>query len=932
MNLPSMATGVALSLLLGLSPALADSHSEQAASAAKEKMEKQTSANQDYLDQLPPMIDRDLFFGDPKISGSQISPDGKYMSFIKPYNDVMNVWVKPIDEPFEEATPVTADDRPVSGYFWSEDSERILYVQDKGGNEDFHIYSVDPDGAVEADSGVPAATDLTPMDGIRAYIYAVPEATPESIIIGLNDRDPALHDVYRLNIRTGDRELLIENEANIAGWTTDLSGTVRLATRQTSDGGTEVLKVADGKLGEVLYTCNWQETCGPMRFHTDGQRVYLQSNKGEDVDLIGLFLMDVDSGETELVEFDPEKQVDLSGAIFSEASDELLATVYTGDRQRIYPKSEKLKKALEFLRAELPDGEISFSPQTSDDRLVKVVVSRDVDPGTVYLYDWQNNTVEKLYETRPELPKDALASMQAIRYEARDGLSIPAYVTLPAVDQKKNLPLVAVIHGGPWARDTWGYDPVHQFLANRGYAVFSPNFRGSTGYGKAFLNAGNNEWGEAMQDDITDGIKHLVEQGTVDPDQVCIMGGSYGGYATLAGLTFTPEVYKCGVDIVGPSNLITLLNSIPPYWGPIRKIFTQRMGDPSTEEGKAQLKAQSPLNSVDRIEDPLLVIQGANDPRVKQAESDQIVVAMREKGLPVEYIVATDEGHGFRGKENRLAMFARVESFLGDHLGGRAQTDMSDDIAARLKDITVDVSSVEMPELATSLDAARTAPLPGVDASRLRTGTVKYESSFNAQGQDMQINTTRTVSMDEMDGQQVVKLEGAAEGPMGSGTDLFILEADSLKPIRREAAQGPATINIDYGSDAVTGAIKAGPQEIPISVELDAPAFGSEGALEAALLGMALAEGYSDTLRVAEAGMQQRVRFFEVAVDGTETVQVPAGSFDTYKVQLKAMDGEGGDQTLWITRESPRMIVKTVGKLPPQMGGAEITSVLTAME
>ena len=881
-----------------------------------------------YLDELPPLIDREVFFGDPEITASQISPNGEYMSFQRPYKGVMNVWVKPLDAPFDEARPLTTGDRPVPGHFWSVDSEYVLYVQDKGGNENFHVYAVDPDAEAEDDTGVPPARDLTPLEGVRAQIYALPDEKPGTIVVGLNDRDPALHDVYRLDIATGERELVIENTFNVAGWVVDDAGEVRMAGRQTSDGGTEILPVEDGELGDPLYTCSWRETCSPIGFHADGERVWFQSNKGEDVDLTALYLMDPETGELEFVERDPEGEVDFAGALFSNADDRLLATYYVGDRRRMYPQDEQMEKAWAFLQDNLPDGEISFSPQTLDDELVKVVVSRDIDPGTVYLFDWEDYEVEKVYETRPEVPTEHMATMEAIRYEARDGLEIQAYLTTPNGVPAEDLALVALIHGGPWARDTYGYRSTVQFLANRGYAVLQPNFRGSTGFGKTFLNAGNKEWGEAMQDDITDGIEHLVEQGLVDEERVCIMGGSYGGYATLAGMTFTPDVYNCGVDIVGPSNLITLLNSIPPYWGPIRKIFTQRMGDIETEEGRKKLESQSPLFHVDNIEAPLLVIQGANDPRVKQAESDQIVIAMREKGLPVEYIVAPDEGHGFRGRENRMAMYARVEEFLAEHNGGRYQEGMAEPVAERLEAITVDVATVEEPKKATELDAAKTNPLPAVDPDRLRTGTSSYAASMSMSGQQIELTAERTV---ETTGDGKVRVVSASQGPMGSATDTYVLDAASLLPESRSVQQGPATIEVEYGADEVTGTISAG-QEMPISVSLDAPAFGADAALETAIQAMPLDDGFSSTVRAVEIGMQQRVRYHAVRVAGAETIEVPAGEFETFRVVVEPIDGEGGGQTLWVTREPPRVLVKAETTLPPQMGGATVTSQLQSLD
>ncbi len=881
----------------------------------------------DYLDELPPQLDRQLFFGNPEISGAQLSPDGEYVTFIRPYEGVRNIWIKGIDESFDDARPLTDDDRPVPGYFWSRDGEYVLYVQDKGGDENFHVWAVDADAEAEGDSAVPPARNLTDLDEVRAQIYSVPKATPGEIIVGLNDRDPALHDVYRVDIATGERELIVENTDNIASWTVDLEGKVRLATRQTDNGGTEVMRVADGEVGETIYECSWRETCSPTRFLPDGERVWLQSNKGDDVDLVGLYIMDVDSGETELFERDPEGEVDFGSAIFHPETDELQATVYVGDRPRIYPHDETFEADLEFLRENLPTGEISLNSRTRDNRLALVSLSRDVDPGTVYLFDRDAREVDELYRSRPEIPVEHMAEMEPIRYEARDGLEIPAFLTTPNGVEPENLAMVALIHGGPWARDTWGYRSTVQFLANRGYAVLQPNFRGSTGYGKEFLNAGNNEWGDAMQDDITDGVNHLVEQGVVDPERVCIMGGSYGGYATLAGMTFTPELYACGVDIVGPSNLITLLNSIPPYWGPIRQIFTQRMGDPGTEEGREQLERQSPLNHVDKIARPLLVIQGANDPRVKQAESDQIVVAMREAGLPVEYIVAPDEGHGFRGQTNRLAMYARTEGFLANHIGGRHQEAMEDAVAERLDEITVDVNTVEVADLADELDAAKTRPLPGADPQAIATGSFSYTTRLDVQGNEVEMEAERSIAREEEDGREILVIDSETSSAMGNASDHFVLDGDSLRPIRRDMTQGAANIEVEYGSRKVTGEINAG-QDMPIDIELDAPVYGGDAALEAVIMGLPLAADYQSPVRIAEVGTEQRVRYFNIRVVGRESVEVPAGEFDTWKVNLEALDGEGGDLTLWVSAEAPRMVLRAEGKLPAQMGGGDYSTEL----
>jgi len=884
----------------------------------------------EYLDDLPTLIDRDLFFGDPEVSGAQLSPDGRFITFIRPYQGVRNIWIKAIDEDFDEARPLTADDKPVPGYFWSRDSQYVLYVQDKGGDENFHVWAVDPDGEVDSESGVPAARNLTDFDGVRAFILSVPKNTPDHMLIGLNDRDPALHDVYRVQISTGERELLIENNQNIAGWSADLEGNIRMATRMNSEGGTEILAVKDNQLGDVVFECSWLESCGLASFHPNGEQVWFLSNKGEENDLTGLYLMDLDDYELTLFERDPEGEVDFGGVVLHPETNELLATVYVGDRVRIYPKNDEFAADLAFLREQLPEGEIGLPSQTADGSIALVSLSRDVDPGSVYVFDREARTVELLYRSRPDLPSDQLAHMQPIRYTARDGLEIPAYLTLPNGVEPENLAVVALIHGGPWARDTWGYSSLVQFLANRGYAVLQPNFRASTGYGKAFLNAGNNEWGDAMQDDITDGVQYLIEQGIADPDRVCIMGGSYGGYATLAGMVFTPELYACGVNIVGVSNLISLLNSIPAYWGPARQIFTLRMGDPDTEEGRAQLERQSPINHVDRIQRPLLVIHGANDPRVKQAEADQIVVAMRERDLDVEYIVAPDEGHGFRGRENRLAMYARSEEFMATHLGGRYQAEMSETVAERLAAITVDVDTVVVENVADELDAARTLPLPPVDAQNIEAGEFLYTTTVSLPTGDMIVTATRSVERLAEDTRQVLMIRTDSQTPMGTLNDRYVLDGTSLRPVRRTIDQGAATVNVEFETSEVTGSIDLNGNQIPISIELEAPVFGGDAGLELALAGMELRDGLRANIRIAVVGMQQRVRYYQAEVSGPETIEVPQGSFETFRVNLSAIDGEGGDQTYWIKADAPRHTVRIEGKLPPQSGGGQFVTVLGA--
>jgi dipeptidyl aminopeptidase/acylaminoacyl peptidase len=637
---------------------------------------------------LPPLIDREVIFGNPEIIAAEISPDGKYVAFLKPWSDTRNIWVKGVDEPFEAARLLTAETkRPIPSFFWTRDSRHILYVKDNDGDENYNIYAVDPSAGE-----VPPSRDLTGLKGVRVHIYNLPKKAPDVAYIGLNDRDKAWHDLYKLTLSTGEKTLLHTNTDRIVGWTFDLDGQLRLAERVTESGDTEVLRVDGDSLTEI-YSCSVFETCQPLKFYKDGKRVYMETNKGDALDLSALVLLDSQSGTTEIVESDPLKKVDFGGARFSEATDELIATFYNDSRIRPYFRDKAAKADHEWLKKTLPGYEFSIQSVTADDRLVMINAHSDTEPGQVFLFDRKARTLTPQYRLREKLPRASLAAVT------------PAYLVLPKGVSPKVLPAVIVPHGGPWARDNWGYLPLAQFLANRGYAVLMPNFRGSTGYGKHFLDAGNLQWGDKMQDDLTWGVQYLVDKGIADPKRVGILGGSYGGYATLAGVTFTPDLYAAAVDIVGPSNLVTLLGSIPPYWEAGRTLFHKRMGDPSTPEGKALMERQSPLFSANRIRTPLLVAQGANDPRVKKREAEQIVIALRDRGFPVEYLLAPDEGHGFARPVNNMALFMAAEKFLADHLGGRYQEGGTPAVVQRLKEIAVDPKTVTL----TSPDQAKAA-------------------------------------------------------------------------------------------------------------------------------------------------------------------------------------------------------------------------------
>ncbi len=631
-----------------------------------------------------PIIDREIFFGNPTIMGGQISPDGAYISFIKPYQGMLNIWVKGKEDAFEEALPITNDQtRPITSYFWSRDSKYILYVQDKGGDENYHLYAVDPSKAAD---GIPESNDLTDYGAIRAMILGLPKTNHDLILVALNDRDPAWHDLYKISISQGSRRLIAQNDEQLNAYYFDPDYKLRLASRATPDAGTEILKKSEEGWSHVV-SCSGDEYISPLKFVSPSE-LYVETNKSDE-DLSFLGKLNLENNKIEHVEKDPNNTVDFGKAVFSDLTDDLIATVYTFEKSEVYWKDAAFEKDYIFLKEKFNHAEISLNSGTEDEQEWIVSVNSDTDPGAAYYFNRKNREIQLLYRPRPELPIEHLCPMKPIEYTSIDDMLIHGYLTVPK-ETEVPVPGIIMPHGGPWVRDTWGYHSYAQFLANRGYAVLQANYRGSTGYGKDFLNSGDREWGMKMQDDLTFGVKYLIEKGICIKERIGILGGSYGGYATLAGLTFSPDIYACGVSIVGPSNLFTLLESIPPYWETARAMFHKRMGDPSSEEGTKRLKAQSPFFHAEQIKAPLLVAQGDNDPRVKTAESEQIVSAMKKHDLPVGYLNFPDEGHGFANPENSMAFTAVMERFLAKHLGGRYQEDIPERLQKIIDKVTVE--------------------------------------------------------------------------------------------------------------------------------------------------------------------------------------------------------------------------------------------------
>jgi dipeptidyl aminopeptidase/acylaminoacyl peptidase len=674
-------------------------HKEQTSESAAKTTPIATQAKEHKL------IPRSVLFGNPQRAAARISPNGKWLSYLAPVDGILNVWVAPIED-LSKAKQVTDDKtRDIRSYFWAFTGEHILYTQDKGGDENWHVYATDVSNN--------KTTDLTPLEKVHATIEGVSERFPEEILVGLNDRNPQLHDIYRVNIKSGERKLIQENEG-VAAFVTDDDYEVRFAFNYTPEGGQELLEPAEGDAGKPgeKGVAEWESfvkvgpedamTTGPAGFNKEGDVLYWLDSRDRDTG--ALFAWDLKSDEKKLLAAD--ERADVGEIIAHPTEKNIQAVGFTYDRREWKILDESIKKDLDYL-ATVEDGELQVTSRTLDDKQWTVAYILDNGPVKYYRYDRDAGKAHFLFNSRDDLEGYPLVKMHAPIVDTRDGKKLVSYLSLPHGSDPdgdgkpdKPVPLVLNVHGGPWARDSWGYDSEHQWLANRGYAVLAVNYRGSTGFGKSFVNAANAEWAGKMHDDLIDAVNWAVENSIAQKDKVAIMGGSYGGYATLVGMTFTPDVFACGVDIVGPSSLVTLLENIPPYWAPFMPVMKIRVGDVDTEEGRKALLERSPLTLVDKIKKPLLIGQGANDPRVTQLEADQIVEAMQKKDIPVTYVLYPDEGHGFALEPNRMSFNAVAEAFLSEHLGGEFEP-IGDDFEGA--SIHVPAGADQVPGLAEAL-------------------------------------------------------------------------------------------------------------------------------------------------------------------------------------------------------------------------------------
>ena len=592
------------------------------------------------------------FFRNPEQAAHNISPDGKWIAYLAPWEKRLNIHVRPVAG--GEGKRITGETaRDIAGFAWK-GNDRLIYAKDFGGDENFHIVSVDREGK--------DLKDLTPFEKVRAQMVDDLKDHPTDLLLSHNKRDPKVFDVFRVNVNTGEAKMVAQNPGNIVGWLTDHEGKLRVAL--TTDGvNTSILmRDAEDQPFKPVLTTNFREGVTPSFFTFDNKKLYATSNRGRDRQAVVIF--DPATTKEEVLFEHPE--VDVSGVSYSRKRKVLTAATFVTWKTERHFFDKEVEAIFKDLQAKLPGYEPAITSFNRDEDKLIVASTGDKTRGKRYLYDKATRKLDFIADISPWLPEAELADMKPVQYKTRDGLTIHGYLTLPKGVAAKNLPVVVNPHGGPWARDRWGFNPEVQFLANRGYAVFQMNFRGSTGYGRKFWEASFKEWGRKMQDDVTDGVQWLIKEGVADPKRVAIYGGSYGGYTTLAGLAFTPELYAAGVDYVGVSNLLTFMKTIPPYWKPYLEMLQEMVGN--LEKDVEMLKAASPVFHADKIKAPLFIAQGAKDPRVVKAESDQMVEAMRKRGVEVEYMVKDNEGHGFANEENRFEFYEAMEKFLRKHI------------------------------------------------------------------------------------------------------------------------------------------------------------------------------------------------------------------------------------------------------------------------
>jgi dipeptidyl aminopeptidase/acylaminoacyl peptidase len=860
-----------------------------------------------------PLIDRELFFNYPEIRNAKLSPDGRMIAFLKASKGIMNIWVKNVNESMGKSRVLTTSDYPLSDFSWTADSKLILFAHSIWENENFNVYAVDPNESVDSLSdGTPTVRNLTPLDSVSTVLYQVSRKNPDMAWVGVNSRDKKWYDLYSLEISSGSLKLIRRNKDSITRWIFDWTENPQVGIRyHTSDSTAEFLRLNKDGSSTKIFESSILDIAEPLNYSSDNQWIYIRTNRGQNQDLVKLIMENLSTMKMVDVEEDPLQKVDLEDCIFSHATHEPIFTTYTDNRVRTYFKDSSLESDFQFLQKKYPGREINFLSFSDNDSLILFSTEADDRLPQVYLFDRNQKQVSLQFIPQSGLrPYEShFSKMQPIVYQSSDGSNISGYLTMPRGFGSKNLPVIILPHGGPWSRDRWGFNNVVQWLANRGYAVLQVNFRGSAGFGKKFLNAGNRQWGTLMQDDITWGVNELIGRGIADPKRVGILGANFGGYAVLAGLTFTSDVYAAGVDINGPSNLLLTYSSLPPSWSGTKKIFQTRVGDTTTQAARNLLMKQSPMLADSSIRTPLMIVYGTNDPMVTKNENDHIVVTMRDSNRKVEYLILPGDSYPFTNISNEMASVARIENFFGKYLRGRSQESMKPETARRLKEIQQDIANTTV-GVALPVSAMASFPNPSSD---LAAGNYNYTILVEVPGRRVPLAMTRLIMSDSADNWVVTD---QITGQTGDQADEATYQKGSLKPEFRRTQQRGKTAEYSFNGTEITTNLP----DKTVSASVDGAYLHDGAGMDLLIARLPLKEGYRSGFYLI--GDDGKAKLYQIRVIGKDTIN----NESCLIVELTNADNTGISTKLWINMEHKmayRMIVP-LAALP----GSRMTIVL----
>ncbi|MFI5156346.1 MAG: S9 family peptidase [Chitinophagales bacterium] len=859
-----------------------------------------------------PLIDRELFFNYPDIRNPKLSPDGKMIAFLKTSKGVLNIWVKNVGEPISKAKILTTSEEPLNEFFWTADSRYILFAHNIWENENYNVYAVDPTEPADSVSGIPNVRNITPVDTVSTIIYMLSKKNPDIAWVGVNNRDKHWFDLYTLEISTGTMKLNRRNRDSISRWIFDWDENPRIGVRfRSRDSTTEILRLNKDGSSSKIFDCSVLEEAEPICFSSDNQWIYIRTNKGEDQDLIKVIMLDPSTMKKVDTDQDPLNKVDLDQFVVSGHSHEPIFTSYADNRRRIYWKDSSLASDYHFLQRKYPGREISFIGFSENDSLLLFSTGADDKLTQVYLFDRNQKQLSLQYTVQNGLKayESHFSKMEPIVYQSSDGASISGYLTMPKGLGAKNLPVIILPHGGPWESDRWGFNHIVQWLANRGYAVLQMNFRGSAGFGKKFLNAGNKQWGLLIQDDITWGVNELISKGIADPKRIGILGCNFGGYAALAGLTFTSDVYAAGVDINGPSNLVSTYNAIPTSWSGTRKIFQDRVGDISPNPARNLLLRQSPVIYDTSIRSPLLVVYATSDPLVTKIENDQIVATLRDSSRKVEYLTIPGDAYPFNYSENEVATFAKVESFLGRALKGRVQESMKPETAKRLKEIQVDVANLTV-GVAMPVTAMLKFPAPSSD---LAAGNYNYAILVEVPGRKVPLAMNRLIMSDSANNWVVTD---RISGQMGDQSDEATYEKGNLHLETRRTLQRGKMAEYSFNGTEITTTLP----DKTSSVSVEGAYLHNGAGMDLLIARLPLREGYESGFYLI--GDDGRAKLYQIRVTGRDTIN----NEPCLKVELTNADNSGISTKMWINM-SHKMSYKTIVPLAA-LPGAKMTIAL----